>query len=333
MRYLVTGSQGFTGRYVVAEILRSDPDARIIGIGRSAASTDFFTHTVRWKEAARPAPLPRELRAPDPRCYRYITCELIPGVDLDGTVTAADPQVVIHLAAALRDDDAPVLIVGSSGSVTGLPESLPIREDQRCAPVEPYAASKLAAEYVARVLACAAEIPTMWARIFNIAGPGQEERHVCGRFASQATAIRLGHTPATIEVGDLRPTRDFIDVRDVARALVLLAACGRPGETYNVASGREISIGDILNKTLALAHIDGDTAIVERYARAADIPRAYADITKLAGLGYAPAFSIETTLADILQYYFQFETDAGDRTSRTTSESSWAPTAAPSSHG
>jgi nucleoside-diphosphate-sugar epimerase len=265
--------------------------------------------------------------------------------------------VVIHLAAALRDDDAPVLIasnvagtaalvgaltkraakpvliVGSSGSVTGLPESLPIREDQRCAPVEPYAASKLAAEYVARVLACAAEIPTMWARIFNIAGPGQEERHVCGRFASQATAIRLGHTPATIEVGDLRPTRDFIDVRDVARALVLLAACGRPGETYNVASGREISIGDILNKTLALAHIDGDTAIVERYARAADIPRAYADITKLAGLGYAPAFSIETTLADILQYYFQFETDAGDRTSRTTSESSWAPTAAPSSHG
>src|ERR671927_385428 len=69
-------------------------------------------------------------------------------------------------------------------------------------------------------------IPTIWARLFNLTGPGQDERHVCGRFASQAAAIGEKELPPIIEVGPLDTTRDFIDVRDVASAVKLLVEKG-----------------------------------------------------------------------------------------------------------
>jgi len=327
MRYLVTGAQGFAGRFVCAEILRSDPQATVVGTGRSIELHAAFTHEITWQERRFAAPLTSALRSFDRDRYRYVRCDLGDENGLDLLAQRSAPDVVIHLAAALRDDAAgiliesnvggtaaligalaklvrkPLLILGSSGSVYGLPQSLPLSEEQRCAPHEPYAMSKLAAELVTRVLTANAGIPAIAARIFNIAGPGQEERHVCGRFAAQAAAIMCGDSPPVLQVGDLRPTRDFIDVRDVARAIVSLAKNGTPGEIYNVATGSEITIGEVLTLTLRAARLEGKVAFVERYARAADVSRAYADISKLRACGFDAAFPIDRTVADLLTYY------------------------------
>jgi len=326
-RYLVTGAQGFTGRYVCAEILRTLPQASVVGIGRSAETYAAFTHGVTWRNEHVAAPLPAELRSLDRDRYRYVRCDLNDRSELDRLVGQTAPDVVIHLAAALRDDPnevlvrsnvegtaafaraigklerKPLLILGSSGSVYGLPLSLPIAEEQRCAPDEPYAMSKLAAELVARVLTVKADVPLIVARIFNIVGPGQEERHVCGRFAAQAAAIVRGDALPRLTIGDLRPTRDFIDVRDVAQALVILSQHGTPGEAYNVASGTEVAIGDVLALTLRAAGLEGKVSIAEQYSRAADVARAFADIGKLRACGFEPAFSLERMIADLLTYY------------------------------
>jgi GDP-4-dehydro-6-deoxy-D-mannose reductase len=344
MRYLITGAQGFAGRFLCAAILQTEPDATIVGTGRSTELRTVFTHHITWGRRRFAAPLTAELRAIDGGRYRYVRCDLNDRNAVALLAERSAPDIVIHLAAALRDDPAdaliesnvggtaalihalaangrkPRLILGSSGSVYGVPEALPLNEDQRCAPQEPYAMSKLAAELVARVLTAHAGIPAIVARIFNIAGPGQDERHVCGRFAAQAAVIRRGDAPATIESGDLRPTRDFIDVRDVARAILRLAKHGTPGETYNVASGCEVTIGDILKRTLAAADLEEKVAFVQRYVRPADIPRAYADVRKLSACGFAPAFPIDRTISDLLAYY---ENDvAGAAAEQTTSATS-----------
>jgi nucleoside-diphosphate-sugar epimerase len=327
MRYLVTGAQGFAGRFVCAEILRTAPAAEVVGTGRSDERYTSFTHNISWAGGRLAAPLTTELRDFDRDRYRYLPCDLNDEPAVERLGAESDPDVVIHLAAALRDDAAgvlvksnvsgtatlvgalakltrkPLLIFGSSGSVYGVPEALPLHENQRCAPYEPYAMSKFAAEFVTKILAENADIPTIIARIFNIAGPGQDERHVCGRFAAQAAAIVRGDAPATLELGDLLPTRDFIDVRDVAQALAKLATRGIPGETYNVSSGRETSIGDVLKLTLKAAKLEDGVELVERYSRPADIPRAYADIGKLRRSGFAPEYPLDRTVADLLSYY------------------------------
>lgn len=325
--YLVTGAQGFTGRFTVAAILRADPQAQVVGTGRSPALAATFTHAVTWGERRIVAPLPRELVDFEPARYRYVACDLNDALALSGLIASAQPSVVIHLAAALRDDPAehlvaanvsgtialvsalgklerkPAVVLGSSGSVYGASADFPIDEHARCAPAEPYAMSKLAAEYAARVLAPSLGLPLLVARIFNIAGPGQDERHVCGRFAAQAAEIAVGARRPRFEVGDLRPTRDFVDVRDVAEALVLLAARGAAGGTYNLGSGRERSIREVLGLTLSIAGIAERVEIVERYTRPADLPRQRADIGKLAALGFQARYPLEATLADLIAYY------------------------------
>jgi nucleoside-diphosphate-sugar epimerase len=195
------------------------------------------------------------------------------------------------------------IVIGSSGSVYGDPSGLPLREDAPCEPNDYYAVSKLAQEHAARILAAQRRLPVVVARIFNIIGAGQDERHVAGRFASQIAAIGAGAAPARLEVGDLSTARDFIDVRDVARALVILASGPEARGTYNVAAGVETPIGEILGILLDVARLRGMVSVDRTYSRASDVPRAFASIERLRAAGYAPTVSLAQSLVDVLDYY------------------------------
>lgn len=322
---LVTGAQGFTGRFAVAALLRADPNYEVVGVGRATQDDAHLTHSISCGGWRGRAPLPISIDAAQKTRYRYHSCSLTDVPSLRRMVRSLQPRIVIHLAAALRDEaparlietnvigtvnllnalgelgNRPKLVFASSGSVYGA--SSFCREDDCCGPSEPYAISKLASEQCVRALAPALNIDFVIARIFNVAGPGQDERHVCGRFASQSVAIAAGMNEPQIEVGDLTPSRDFIDVRDVAEALVILARLGSSGTTYNVASGVEQSIGAILDRVLRRAGIAEAVTVVPRYARQHDVSRQRADISRLTSLGYGSRFTIDETLRDIVDYY------------------------------
>ena len=127
--------------------------------------------------------------------------------------------------------------------------------------------SKLAAEEAARVLTHRHGLLTIGARIFNPLGPGEDERHLGGWLGRQATAIEAGMLPPVLHVGPLDSTRDFVDVRDVARGLELLAHRGVPGTMYNVATGNETRAEKLLEVTLRLADLP-DEIHVEQLPRA-----------------------------------------------------------------
>lgn len=329
-RYFVTGAQGFVGRFFVARLLENDRDSEVLGIGRSPADDTHFTHTVHWGSQAVRAPLPPELTSANAVRYRYEAADLRDREYLSTLLKSFRPNYIVHLASGLRDDPLEHLfrtnvegtvnliealiaakvvvqrfVFGSSGAIYGRSAltKLPLDEESPCLPADLYSASKLASEHVSRILTEENGIPAVWARIFNIVGPGQDERHFCGKVASQLAAMQAGVLPPTIEVGDLRPTRDFIDVRDVAGALATLAVSGRSGHAYNVASGNETSMERVLTVAVNISGLTGKVTIDNKYRRPADIPQAYADTAKLRDLGFINGFDLHRSLSDLIGYY------------------------------
>ena len=330
-RILITGAQGFVGRYLVSHLLRSSIKYEIMGLGRSSFNDDSFTHSVSLGKRCSEAPLPEELQvACRGKYYRYVSADIQDQNEITRILREFRPDIVIHLASALRDDSPKLLfrtnlegtvqfieaialsniklnklVIGSSGGVYGIPETelLPLSEGMPCAPVDLYSVSKLAVEQASDILTARYNIPTVWARMFNLTGPGLDERHVCSSIISQVAAILIGESQPILEVGSLEPTRDFIDVRDIATALVMLADKGIPGGVYNVASGIETSIASVLDTILDLAGLQHSLEIQKKCFRKVEIPRHFANIGRIKKLGFKCHYDLKESLDYLLNYY------------------------------
>ncbi len=168
------------------------------------------------------------------------------------------------------------------------------------APRSPYAASKLGAELAARETALRTGLRVVVARPFPHTGPGQDERFVTPAFARRLRGARLAGA-RTVKVGNLDPVRDVLDVRDVAAAYLALLARGVPGEVYNVASGRAVSLGDLLRQLAVIIGVDPIPEVDPEFVRPADIPYLVGDASKLrAATGWAPAIALDQTLRDLV---------------------------------
>jgi nucleoside-diphosphate-sugar epimerase len=323
---LITGAQGFVGRYLGAALLR-DSRNEVIGLGRSPAHPARFTHEVSFNRTALPAPVPLEIRP----CgnYRYVQLDLTDETAVHALFAQIRPAIVIHLAGSLRDEpfdallsnniratynvcralieagSATRLVFASSGSVYGDlgAGGAPLRESGATHPIDLYSITKRASEDIVRIVGSTAAMTAIIARIFNVAGPGQEERHLVGRIASQIADVLRG-TAHSIRLGPLVTSRDFIDVRDVATALVTLAESGAANLIYNVASGEEIEVQRILDHLLKAT--GGKHPAIEKIeGRRTDFSRQIVDVGALSALGWRPNFSLQQTLDDVLRYYLE----------------------------
>src|SRR5262249_46470427 len=137
----------------------------------------------------------------------------------------ANTLATVQLLEALRALERPVRVVltGSAAELgrIGVPAT-PVAEDQPCRPTDPYGLSKWLATPAA--LAAPPPLEVMVARVFTPIGPGTPPHQALGRFAAELA--EPGPVPLRLEVGDLEARRDFLDVRDVARALIALAERG-----------------------------------------------------------------------------------------------------------
>jgi len=305
---LVTGANGFVGRWVVRALLAA---------GHSVVA------------AAGPDAVARSDDA-DARAVRWISLDLL---DVESVRAAAEVpyDAVIHLAGmasggdALKDpglawnvnaggtarlleafgqrrragDADPLLLLVSTAEVYR-PATRPLFETDPVGPRSPYAASKRGAELAAEETAARTALRIVVARAFPHTGPGQDERFVVPAFARRLLeAKRAG--AKTVVVGNLDVTRDMLDVRDVAAAYVELMRKGVPGEVYNVASGEGITLASLFD--CLARHIGVKAAPVPDASllRPADLPYLVGDASKLrAATGWAPTISLEHTIRDLV---------------------------------
>ena len=138
------------------------------------------------------------------------------------------------------------------------------------------------------------------AQAFNHTGRGQAPTFVVPALDRQvAEAERTG--AATVKVGNLSPRRDFTDVRDVVRAYRLLVERGEAGGVYNVCSGTDVAVEELVRRLLALARADLAFAVDPARVRPVDVPALRGDPARLrAATGWAPTVPLDDTLAEVL---------------------------------
>ncbi|HZQ87275.1 MAG TPA: GDP-mannose 4,6-dehydratase, partial [Acidimicrobiales bacterium] len=211
----------------------------------------------------------------------------------------------LHLLEAARalPNQPRVLLIGSAevyGKVR--PEQVPITEDTPLRPVTPYAASKVAAEYLGMQAFLAYGLPVLSVRAFNHIGPTQSGGFVVADLARRIVEARRDGTK-TLIVGNLSPRRDFTDVRDVVRAYRLLVEGGAAGEAYNVCSGRDVAIDELAHRLLELSGaaltLETDPALV----RPVDLPVLKGDPAKIEqAVGWKPEIPLDQTLTEVLEH-------------------------------
>lgn len=287
---LVTGQNGFVGRHVTA-----------LAAGR-------------W------------------RVIPHAPHDLLNPVSLDDWLAHCCPAAVIHLAGqtfvpqAFRDpaQTLQINLLGtlnllqalkrrgfrgtflyvSSGDVYGqvAVEQLPIPESCPPQPRNPYAVSKLAAEHLCLQWSFSEpDWRILIARPFNHAGPGQADHFVLPDMARQLLRVRQGLQSPQISVGDVDVTRDFLDVRDVVQAYFDLLDKGQPGEIYNVCSGQEQLIRDLIMQMAELADVQITLQQDSTRLRKAEQRRTRGCSNKLQRhTGWQPRVPITTTLRDVL---------------------------------
>lgn len=207
-------------------------------------------------------------------------------------------QLVAEVSPSTR-----VLLVSSSEVYGPVPETeQPISETRPLSPINPYAASKAAAELVSRPYTASGDISVVIARSFNHTGPGQSSRFALPNWAEQLDRIGRGELESVLRVGNLEARRDLLDVRDVVNAYCLLVERGEVGTAYNVCRGQARPLRDVVEELVALsgtgARIETDPARL----RPVDIPLLVGDPTRIRELGWAPKIPLPQTLLDLLAY-------------------------------
>lgn len=192
------------------------------------------------------------------------------------------------------------LIFASSAAVYGDNPNLPLKETERPKPLSPYGVTKATAEEYLRVYHELYGLPVVSLRYFNVFGPRQSANQYAGVISIFINRALAGE-PLVI-YGDGKQTRDFIYVKDVVRANLLVAESRKAnGRVFNVATGRQTTI---LELAMKIIEITGTTSsIVFDKPRPGDIRHSQADITEIRKLGFEPEWSLEEGLKKTVEWY------------------------------
>lgn len=187
-------------------------------------------------------------------------------------------------------------ITMSSAALYGNPESLPIKEEARKAPVSPYGCHKLMAEMICEEFHKYWGISTCCLRIFSAYGPRLRKQLFWDMYNKVKTENELKLW------GTGKETRDFIYVKDVVKILDILIKYGDfNGTIYNAANGVQRSIADVASIFVKLLGTDA-RIVFNNETRKGDPLNWEADITKIKSLGYTPNYSLEQGIAEYLDW-------------------------------
>jgi len=293
MKALVTGASGFVGRHLVTHLRASGDE--VVESDRDSDGTDIT-------DAA-------SVRALFERVRPEVVYHLGGWADVGGSWQApvdafrVNAEGTLNVLGAATDCGVQRVLAVSSADVYGIvtPAELPLTEDSPLRPASPYAASKVAADYLGLQAWLGRHLPVLRVRAFNHLGPGQTDKFVAPALASRiARAERDGGEVLT--VGDLSARRDFTDVRDVVRAYRLLVERGEAGEVYNVCSGVDLAVQDLADQLVAQSRVPLRLEVDESLLRPVELPVLRGSHDRLtAATGWEPEIPMATTLADLLE--------------------------------
>ena len=227
------------------------------------------------------------------------------------TLASADPVAAVRInvlgtaavLSAVEQHPKTRLVLASSADVYGAPDRVPVDEDAPVRPGNVYAATKVAAEALTRELAARHGAPIVILRPANQNGPRQHPGLAASAFAKQIAEAEAGIAGAVVRHGRLDAQRDFLDVRDMARAYAAALDLGESG-TFNVGTGRAVAIGEILETLIALARIPVRAELDPSRVRGGEPTRIALDATRFRQkTGWSPRIALADSLRDTLDFW------------------------------
>jgi GDP-4-dehydro-6-deoxy-D-mannose reductase len=306
MRCLVTGAGGFIGSHLVEFLVEQQHavtglgSARLQALDAIRSRFTFIEGDVLDRKC-----IAALLDATRPEVVFHLAAQSYPGVSWNQPARTFEANVLgtIYLLEEIRAHGlAPAVVVPCSSSEYGPSrDARPIPEDGEIQPSSPYAVSKLAQDHLGRLYHEFYGLTVVRCRPFYWIGP-RKMGDVSSDFARGIVAIEQGRQD-DLPVGNLELVRDLLDVRDGVEALWLLSQHGRPGDVYNICSGRGYSLREVLSVYKSLAKVEVRERFDPSRTRPIDENVKIGDPSKLCKLGWSPQRSIVRTLEEILAYW------------------------------
>jgi GDP-4-dehydro-6-deoxy-D-mannose reductase len=308
MRILITGARGFVASHLRDALSRvGGGDVELIATAKEPGAHPIFGKVVALDVTDRLA-VEAAFQSHAPTHVMHLAGVAAP------SAANANPRATwqVHLSGTLnlaetilaRSPDCCLLHVGSALVYGESAKSgLALDEETLLAPMDEYAASKAAADLALGALAHRG-LKSVRFRPFNHAGPGQSEGFVIPDLAMQIAKIEAGLAPPMMRVGNLDLERDFLDVRDVARAYALAAqraASLTCGTVFNIASGIPRRIGDMLERLLAESQVKISIEQDPSRLRPTDLRQVIGSADRARNvLAWSTEHRFEDTIADVL---------------------------------
>lgn len=207
-------------------------------------------------------------------------------------------------SARTVDPKMRVIAVGSSDEYGNLREiGANVTEDIPVKPITPYAISKQAQELFAQLYVNSYGMDICMVRLFNLGGAGQMKGYMIADFASGVADVEAGKS-TQMSVGNLTSARDFTHVKDACRAVRLIAEKGHKGEVYNICSGVTHTAQEVLDKLIGMAKVDVKVVQDPARMRPSDTPVVCGNHDKLTEhTGWKPEMGLDKILQDALNYW------------------------------
>ena len=310
-RILVTGADGFIGSHLTEMLVRKGFTVRGLSQYNSfnywgwledadcLSEIEVVSGDVRdtnfCREITKDIDVVYHLAALIAIPYSYVAPDSYVSTNVVGT---------LNICQAARDNGCSRAVHTSTSEVYGTAQYVPIDEKHPVQPQSPYSASKIGADAMAMSFYNAFQMPVTIARPFNTYGPRQSSRAVIPTIIGQ-----IANGSQQIKLGDVSPTRDFNYVLDTCRGFIALAESDETvGETINIGSNLEISVGDTLNKIKDLMKSDVEFVIDDQRLRPgkSEVFRLWCDNAKIHGLtGFEPKYSIDEGLKLTIEWFLK----------------------------
>ena len=211
---------------------------------------------------------------------------------------STNTQGTLNILEFAKNIKAKKVVLSSSAAVYGDKNLPPCAENAQPSCQSPYALSKLQGEEMLKMYNLLYHLPTATLRYFNVFGPRQNPNSAYAAVIAKFVDCFIKKQPLTI-FGDGKQTRDFVFVKDIARANIFAAINLDNGEVYNVAAGSHYTLLELVDILSELFNYKVQINFAP--ARAGDIKESFADITKISKTGFKPEYTLQTGLKEMLK--------------------------------
>lgn len=307
-KVLVTGGGGFIGSHLVEKLVALGAETRALVHYNARGSWGWLDQSAVSKNVE---VISGDICDPDSVLQatqgREIVFHLAALIAIPYSYTAPESYVrtnvqgTLNALQAARRLGVQRFLHTSTSEVYGTAREVPIKETHPLQGQSPYSASKIGADKIAESFHCSFELPVTTIRPFNTYGPRQSARAVIPTIISQ-----LLDGAGVVKLGSIHPTRDLNYVGNTAEGYIAAAESDKAiGETINLGSNREITIGDLAQLLIKLV---GTDAVIESESqrirpKASEVERLWADNTKAKELiGWEPRISLKDGLQETIAW-------------------------------